>query len=656
MEWRRVIKLPFYSISASAALRYAQLGVAISVGLVWFFSVRELDLKIAWFGWSPIDWVNQLTLPGNFRDNFSTGIEAYRFSAFMQVYPLAWKFLGVPPVQLIYAVIGLEIALLAFAMWRLSVALLPEGTSPAVPLLAVMLLISSHAGTLDLGRFDTADFGGLYYNAADALRLLAIASVVQRRYLTAGLLLAVSCATHPILGLIGVAFVIAMHLRAPGELFQPRPLAAGAIFLLVFGAWAAQLSGVGFATGGIPDTEWVALTRTFSFHWYPVEYGLFTTEHQERFVPYLAFLILLVFYLSRAPFRREPDRRVALGLLAMAALTVAGILISALWPAPVLVKLSLQRASLLLFLVGLPYVVAGLWSEIRSQSSFRRAVALGLLISPFLAKPGFPLGLALVLTFPAWHEMIIGRGLEMRNLGIVSLATASLALLGAYVLAGMAGPWNSPAYTGGVDILWFVAAFWAVFTVLSRVPSARRVLPALAAVAAFLIVCGWAFHWLEHLRMSSEDAAVKSDYKAAQLWARANTETSALFMVDPTIYYGWRDYSQRSSFGNLREWLFTTWLYDSSLARYQEGMRRFREFGIELQPFLRYQPPLNGYAALGSEVRKKFYAADDAWRKTLAARYGIDYFVFMRQFATPATTLPVVYENKHFMIVTAPAP
>lgn len=106
--------------------------------------------------------------------------------------------------------------------------------------------------------------------------------------------------------------------------------------------------------------------------------------------------------------------------------------------------------------------------------------------------------------------------------------------------------------------------------------------------------------------MPDERKVLASDYLAAQRWARANTVQDSLFMVDPTIYYGWRDFSQRSSFGNLREWLHTGWLYDSRADVYTEGVKRFGEFGIDIESYKRTRPSIDGYHRLSDDLRQVF--------------------------------------------------
>jgi hypothetical protein len=161
---------------------------------------------------------------------------------------------------------------------------------------------------------------------------------------------------------------------------------------------------------------------------------------------------------------------------------------------------------------------------------------------------------------------------------------------------------------------------------------------------------------VRHEGPDSEIVRNGAQFKEVQLWAREHTPPDALFMVDPTIYYGWRDFSQRSSFGNLREWLHTAWLYDTRGDRFEDGRGRFAEFGIALDPYLDARPPLAGAARLGAAVQRRYYEAGDGWRRDLAVRRGIDYFVFIKSHMRSPTGLPVAYENAAFLVAASGRP
>jgi hypothetical protein len=150
--------------------------------------------------------------------------------------------------------------------------------------------------------------------------------------------------------------------------------------------------------------------------------------------------------------------------------------------------------------------------------------------------------------------------------------------------------------------------------------------------------------------MPDERKELASDYLAVQRWAGANAAPDSLFMVDPTIYYGWRDFSQRSSFGNLREWLHTGWLYDSQAAVYGEGLKRFGEFGIDIEPYKRMRPSIDGYHRLSDDLRQVFYLKDPGWFEDLSRRYGIEYFVLQKKYIKRDLPFDEVFENASFVV------
>jgi hypothetical protein len=139
-------------------------------------------------------------------------------------------------------------------------------------------------------------------------------------------------------------------------------------------------------------------------------------------------------------------------------------------------------------------------------------------------------------------------------------------------------------------------------------------------------------------------------YLNAQLWAKQNTPPAALFLVDPTIYYGWRDFSQRSSFGNMREWLHTSWLYDPKKVNYDEGLRRAAEFGFYPPNYLSESPPLNGFVKIDKVVGEHFYSYDADRFREIAKKYSLDYIVMKKDRLKVRVLLPVAYENEFFVI------
>jgi hypothetical protein len=222
-----------------------------------------------------------------------------------------------------------------------------------------------------------------------------------------------------------------------------------------------------------------------------------------------------------------------------------------------------------------------------------------------------------------------------------------------YIVAGLAKPWYTPAYTGGTRFLKISAFAGPALIVVILLE--RRWIKSRYLVSAVVIVTvvSLAAVWINTQRMTASEAARNRAYMEAQLWARAKTSPTALFMIDPAIHYGWRAYSHRGSFGSVREWLYVSICYSSDYPLLQEGLKRFKEFGLKLEDYLYVRPSWAGRLRLHKDIRDRYYALDDNWRLDLARRYGIDYFVMVNGKLINPSKLHVVFENQHFSILAA---
>ncbi|HBB35136.1 MAG TPA: hypothetical protein DDZ80_22900 [Cyanobacteria bacterium UBA8803] len=587
--------------------------------------------------------------PHNFIQDFPSGIEVYAKSAIMQVYPLAYAVLGIPPETLLPIFIGFEYVILSLAILTLTRTIKPNAPT-IVSILVIVLIIASDAREMNLARFGQNTFWGLYYIFADALRLFVIALILQRRSILSALLLVGSFTCHITMGLMGGVFILGGLLSKPREILKPSILAAGGLFLVLATIWMFAVTDPSDITGGsFPNYIWFELSKFGSFHWYPVDYGLFTSRHEERFIPFISFLILFTFYITRTSSISDADRKIIGGILAMLILVVIGVIFSVVTISPTVIKLSLHRANDLVVTVGLIYVVEGLCKEFNSAQKWRPIIAVLILISPFLFQPGFPLLLSILLVAPAWLNVCRGQWNKLGNLLVSGLVALSIILIGIYVAIGLAGSWTSTAYTGWASRRFLLISIIGLLMILVKRQWLNNYLFQIIAVIFFISL---PISWTINQQLSAEEVTLYHEFKAAQIWSKTHTAQDALFMVDPTISYGWRDYSQRSSFGNLHEWLHTSWIYKSDFKAYQEGLRHINEFHLKLENYLHYSPSLYGFTLLTEDIKERYYNYGDEWRLSIANRYDIDYFVLLKSQMKKASTLPVVYQNDRFIILS----
>lgn len=632
-------------------VRQAIVAVFLVVFCIFFWAkfASYTAVKTAYEGYSPIEIVHRHFMPEHHLRDFPSGTENYKKSAFTYVYLAAYRYLGVQPETMIPVVMAFEIGLIACTFMFLTRAIFPQAL-PAIPYLVVLLFIASYTKELDLGRVGVY-LEGKVNNVGDMLRMLAIGCTLSGRLIPAGVLIGLSFMVNPLMAFIGGVFVAACQAMEPGRLLQRQTLAAAALSLMLSLGWMVLMYERSNITGGsIPDGLWFDISRMSSYHWFPVEFGLFTTLHEERFIPLLSFTILFFHGLPRP--LRDVDRMVLGGMAAMAILIAVGAVVPMLDISQMLVKLNLVRADEIVIAIGLIYVVHGLMNEIASGAVVKSALASSLLVSPFLVKPGFPLLMALLLVVPPILRRDIRRW-TASDCAAISISVLVIGLMGVYTLAGMTGSFWSPAYTGGKLLLGLIAFFAAIGAIRNLALSGLA--PERFAVVIVLIASLASVLWVIKQKPSEDYLKLAASYREVQEWAKESTPTDSLFMTDPTIYYGWREYSRRSSFGNLREWTYN-WANSNDYETYREGMKRFGELGLELEPYLRYNPAVRGFSALSDEVSKRYHLADDGWRNRLVERYGIDYFVMDKNKmiappAEPGGSFQRVYENRDFLVL-----
>lgn len=615
---------------------------------VWYVHAPNVHWGIALSGFSPIDWVNHYNLPQNFVRDFPSGTQAYDKSLFMYVYRLADSFLGVSAERLITGVILFEMLFMGVASVLFFRALIP-GAVPIAAFVFAVLVVNSGSRSMELAGFGGPFFWGLYYNFADGMRLIALALVLQRRFFVAALLFVLSVATHPIMGVMGGIFALGcfMSVRQKGDL--KKVLTSLAAFLVFAGGWwLYHLQNVDVVSTSIASETWIVFSKAFNYHFYPVANGLLTFNFERRFLPFLALLLLALFYVFRIPMPDRTRNGVLTGGGLLLALTLTGLAISYWSDNPGLIRLTLTRASDMLILVSLAVVVAGLLSELEKGRFFQAALASGLLLAPLIGPPVPVVYVVLMIVsqLPFWQP----KNFTLTDKVVLVLVVAFCVFLFAYYQLGFVHLDYETVYIGHKQ-LWLMTLYVGIGVfVADLVRPFSANLRQVGVVAVMVLMFSKALYWGGTVNLGPKDKPLGEAYLSAQLWAKQNTPPTALFLVDPTIYYGWRDFSQRSSFGNMREWLHTSWLYDPKRSNYDEGLRRAAEFGYSPPDYLNESPPLKGFDKIDAVVGDRFYSYDAEWFRGLAKKYSLDYMVMKKERVKNRLPLPVVYENEFFLI------
>jgi hypothetical protein len=612
---------------------------------------ENITLIQAWGGWSPIDWVAHQVQPENFKSDFSSGIAAYQMSSFMQLYVLLGKN-GVDIAALVPWVIRFEAVFLGFAAAVLFRTLVPQASGVAMTIFA-MLIVEGSVRDMDLARFSGGFYQGLFYNIVDGLSLLGLAAIFKGRIIVAALLLGLGFTVHPSMAGMACLFVTPYVLLSFRRFSFSHWLIAATIFLAIMGAWIAHKILLAEVTSGlIPSDQWLGLVRMFSYHWFPLDIGVFTRLHERYILPLLCLIALAILYLPIVIKGRLERTGIALGICLLVVLAFTGVLFSEFSTEPLLIKLALHRASSMLILVSLLIVVAGLTCEIFNGKVLEAALGGALLFSPLLMSGSVAFPVFATIAFLAIHAVraYVDKRIEVFYLSLISLIILFIVVT-IYYFIGISKISEYLAWPN----FWIVVLIFLCTAIIRCVYESRssRSLCISLILSSFLLgaLMYLSINSIERKTLiSNEQKELASDYMQAQYWARANTAPSSLFMIDPTMSYGWRDFSRRSSFGSLREWLHTGWLYDSQLAVYKEGLKRFDEFGIDIEPYKNIRPSIEGYHKLSNDLRRDFYLKDRDWFKGISRRYGVEYLVLRKKFETQNLQFEEVFHNDHFSV------
>lgn len=628
--------------------------ILIGLSLVAHTFSFNLDLRFATSGFSILEVLQAHENPIGFARDYPGGSRlTTAHSPTVHLYFLGHQ-LGLNWMVMTHVMIFLEMCTLLAGAWLFWNALFFSSEDDAQKFrqvinfgfiwVAFLILISS-VQRANLSNFGFPFFYGQFYGFADGLRLAVLAMVLRHRWMAAAGFFALCFAVHPIKAVFGAAMAAPLALFDWRAMLNYRFVAAAGLSGAACIAW--YIITFSSSTDSVPIDDFIAYTRTLQYHWYPFDHGLFGKQHLRGVSPFMALLLVVFVALSLDSWGKSLRRKLQFGLISLLVLTGLGLYFSIDERSTTLIRISLVRASNLITLLAPLLIVAGAVFAWRER---KWAMAAGLLAFLWTAFTT-PLG---ATSLPP----IFALGLVALHFFYSKRASYFLLALALGVAVGML--WLGFSYPKGAGLLYgplpalaATAAFWIVFKLVDRKRNAKGAyLFAPLIVSAVFVHGGW-----QYSSEKSETVLRKSEfsraYKETQLWAHENTPETALFMVDPCRWYGWRDFSGRASIGTVREWYMTAWIYSDRRELLDQGKEIARTLGFDMEPF-RNAPRSN--RAICKAARSAYYDPTLAGPKKIAQRYDVNFFVFEKKFAG---SLPsdleqqAVFRNEHFFVLAA---
>ncbi len=656
------------------------------------FDSREVNLKIAHKGLGPQNYVSVKLNPDNYTKNFQNGILTYDNSLIMRTFLWAKRFLDIEPTTFVFPFMFVQTLLFVFSVAFLTWVLFKNR---AVTMISVVIILLGGVPGINLARFGMECGRSitmpLYYGYANAFRFFALAFFLKKRYIPCFFLLAISVLCHVIMGLTVFVFIMFYAVFKPLILRKKRFLVGISIFLMmIFPLIINIITKFNFSAGGIPPDRWIISTKIFSYHWYPFAMKLFTENAHLVFFPIILAFIYFFIALKNHDLDEDKNKKILYGITACILMTSAGLLFSELSNKPTLIKLALQRSVGLVTFIGILYLVFYLYHKMAEASMIKFILAAYILFILVISKPGAAvLPLFLIIYYDlkegclgpvkvkSKHKKILfpvyyGTSFLIAAISLINI-THSIKpnpvtqlihdhLWKPLQLLNPTGEWDY-LLMGGSYKDYLIYIFMGIFLVTIgmklfyeiKKPARNSTYYIILALMLLFIVgyCKYENDAKWHNRYAKEAQL----YLEAQLWAKNNTCKDALFMTEPYRENGWREFSERSSFGNLREWGYLSILYNSKISLYREGLKRIKEFGIDIERLTaddikNYQiHPF--YILIREEIQKQYYSLSDEKLLDFANRYGIDYFIMRRHLRKKPGSLAIAYINESFVIYNA---
>ncbi len=626
--------------------------VSLTIGLLlvlWYIQAIHADLQMAMDGFSPADWLNYKHA-NVFSKSFPLPYTEYDKSFFMYIYLLFEK-IGINITVSNQMVILINIILIALAYLHLAKTLCKEIGTPLLCLL-VLLAVGSYSADVDMARIGVVNLG-LYYDFADAARLFALSFFLRRQYILSAVFLALSFITHPEMAFAAVLFIFAAHVSRGFPIKDKKIWIAVLTLMIVCLSWLFLVYSLKEVSGGeIPFDKWIQLMKLTNFHWFPASLEVFSARYGRPLLPYVCFNILLIYSFTKLK-AFEYRKELKYGFIFLNAVLIVGLVLSCLSVSPFLIKLALHRVSSMVLRVGLICIAMKLYDKFNQGTFLESAASLSILIIPFISIVPYPLISDVFLLFllgPVFFQHQQGK------LETLTLILAILLLLGAglYICYGYGDglghtflTYRSDAYSGGEEaICFYVTIFLAqglrLFNLKQIYYALLICLTALASVA-----------WGLQQRMHQQSILQAQEYKDVQLWAKQNTGKNAVFMVDPSIFYGWLAYSDRPFIGNSRFWLMG-WLYNSDFNAYVKGLALVKDMNVNLWGFLQKNTPsTSSGTTLYELIDENYYHLGDNWRCNMVKKYGIAYFVLDNTKIINDSLLAIAYKNSGYTVLDA---
>lgn len=613
----------------------------------------HLDARSAIEGFSADQLAFSVNNPEQMVGNFPSGILSLLNSVVFNIFPLIDR-AGLSVSFAFRVMVYVECVVFALAAYYSFRSVAPKTERHLAAIGAAILCAST---------FLVPDMAGLYfpfygwvYAFAHAAFLVALIQTTNGNYVIAAATIVLGFATHPIIALfsaIGSFAVVAQQFFEREPLPRLRLFAAFWVLVIGCGSWTALiLDQTTVTSGSLSAEEFIALNRAQNKHWFPSYMGFYWESGWRTILPILSTLALAFWAsdLSAPTISKRSSRAILWCIVALVLVCLAGLLIAEFVSLPALIKVALHRADRNALMAASLILIPVLYRDFLVGDVFERVLSAILIATPFVTETGLdPLPVAARIGYSLIKTR--RQGLSSTPGLVISLSVIGLILTLALIF--IVNEQVPKVWPTQVLTIWALVAAIVLFLWFLHI---SRSVPAMSNLLVIGVMCGGLI-WSQQLATLRNEPSRQRAYAAleAQTWIKENTPVGSILMVDPSWSYFGRDKTNRPSFGTPREWLLMSIIYDSKKTHLDEGLRRYMDLGLEYPQYI-HDPSIRRTkvmsARLYGDAERNFYEMSAERLTALARKYNIRYFIFQASKLKKGSPLPVVFQNKFYVVST----
>lgn len=611
----------------------------------------HLDLLEATRGFSVLEWIVKARYQENFLLDYSGGSTGTASNIIYHIITYVSVHTNLEGILIQYILIFFEISVFFFGVFGCTKAInkllnfkfsFLEKLTHSV--FFFLILSASNILNANVFNFFLPYFHGPAYGFSLGLSLLSIGYFFEKKIILSHFFLILNFSIHPIFTIVTLIFIYLIiffdFFILKNSKFDHRIFICASVTILFILLIKKNFFHIeNDQIGKISDKDYIEQVRLYSIHMFN-----FDLEPWIKKILYYPFLSLyLIFILSTECIKNTIiKKKIIFSTTIIFFLSLLGAALSKYSNNPFIIKLNLQRAGIIINLLFPFFISYSILYFFKKREYFISANLISFLIISFFSKVLMIVQIPLMILFYFLNNKIS----KFRQLYFYIFIISFLIIFFFQKIN------FEIKYFFIYIVLFLIVYFFLKFRLIQYFFFKKNIFNCIYFLLIFLC-----FFWgLKFKSFSLNNKIYAKDYKEIQVWSRINTSKISLFMVDPRLSYGWREFSERSSIGTPTEWFHSSFFYNSNFRNFIDGRVRGLDLGINIEEFYndkrfsgqRRKKDIDNLAVIN------FYNENLIYIKKFYKKYNVDYFVFIKKdLPAKLKILKPEFENNNFIIYSS---